>query len=155
MTRERDAGGGGRWISGRRSASWRRGRRGCAAAATGWSSRRSRGRGTMPAFTRTFEDQVAWLAVHTNKTAVSDLMRIAWRSVGWICQRIAVEAQAQRDLLSCLERIGFDEIAIRKGQRYLTGPRPSRDCHPCCRARGSHSDQHAFRPLTGRQDVLA
>ena len=71
-------------------------------------------------FTRTFEDQVAWLTVHTNKTAVSDLMRIAWRSVGWICQRVAVEAQAQRDLLSGLERIGFDEIAIRKGQRYLT-----------------------------------
>ena len=62
----------------------------------------------------------AWLTVHTNKTAVSDLMRIAWRSVGWICERVAVEAQAQRDLLSGLERIGFDEIAIRKGQRYLT-----------------------------------
>ncbi len=65
-------------------------------------------------------DSHAWLTVHTNKTAVSDLMRIAWRSVGWICQRVAVEAQAQRDLLSGLERIGFDEIAIRKGQRYLT-----------------------------------
>jgi transposase len=71
-------------------------------------------------FTRSFEDQVAWLTVHTSKTAVSELMRIAWRSVGWICQRVAAEAQAQRDLLSGLERIGFDEIAIRKGQRYLT-----------------------------------
>jgi transposase len=37
-----------------------------------------------------------------------------------ICQRVAAEAQAQRDLLSGLARIGFDEIAIRKGQRYLT-----------------------------------
>ena len=71
-------------------------------------------------FTRTFEDQVAWLTVHTSKTAVSELMRIAWRSVGWICQRVAAEAQAQRDLLAGLERIGFDEISVRKGQRYLT-----------------------------------
>jgi transposase len=71
-------------------------------------------------FTRSFEDQVAWLAVHTSKTAVSELMRIAWRTVGWICQRVAAEAQAQRDLLLGLERIGFDEISIRKGQRYLT-----------------------------------
>ena len=30
-------------------------------------------------FTRCFEDQIAWLAVNTGKTAVSQLMRIAWR----------------------------------------------------------------------------
>lgn len=71
-------------------------------------------------FTRPFEDQVAWLAVNTSKTAVSELMRIAWRSVGWICERVAAEAQAQRDLLAGLSRLGFDEISIRKGQRYLT-----------------------------------
>jgi transposase len=71
-------------------------------------------------FTRPFEDQVAWLAVNTSKTAVSELMRIAWRSVGWICERVASEAQAQRDLLAGLSRLGFDEISIRKGQRYLT-----------------------------------
>jgi transposase len=58
--------------------------------------------------------------VHASKTAVSQLMRIAWRSAGWLCQRVAAEAQPQRDLLAGLERIGFDEIAIRKGQRYLT-----------------------------------
>lgn len=28
-------------------------------------------------FTRAFEDQVAWLAVHTDKTAVAELIRIA------------------------------------------------------------------------------
>jgi transposase len=47
-------------------------------------------------------------------------MRIAWRSVDWTCERVAAEAQAQRDLLSGLERIGFNEVAIRKGQRYVT-----------------------------------
>lgn len=71
-------------------------------------------------FTREFEDTVAWLAVHTNKTAVSELMRIAWRTVGWICERVMAEQTATRDLFSGLKRIGVDEISIRKGQRYLT-----------------------------------
>jgi transposase len=71
-------------------------------------------------FTRSFEDQVAWLAVNTSKTAVSELMRIAWRSVGWICQRVTAEESAKRDLLAGLSRLGFDEISVRKGQRYLT-----------------------------------
>jgi transposase len=60
------------------------------------------------------------LTVNTSKTAVSELMRIAWRSVGWICARVAAEAQAQRDVFSGLKRLGVDEISVRKGQRYLT-----------------------------------
>jgi transposase len=71
-------------------------------------------------FTRQFEDQVAWLTVQASKTAVSQLMRIAWRTVGWICQRVSDEALATRDLCAGLSRIGVDEISIRKGQRYLT-----------------------------------
>ncbi|MCA1701624.1 MAG: ISL3 family transposase, partial [Actinobacteria bacterium] len=71
-------------------------------------------------FTRAFEDQVCWLAVNTSKTAVSELMRIAWRTVGRICERATAEAKAQRDLLADLRRLGFDEISVRKGQRYLT-----------------------------------
>jgi transposase len=71
-------------------------------------------------FTRSFEDQVAWLAVNTSKTAVAELMRIAWRTVGWICERVMAQAQSQRDLFAGLTRIGIDEISIRKGQRYLT-----------------------------------
>jgi len=71
-------------------------------------------------FSRSFEDQVSWLAVNTSKTAVSQLMRIAWRTVGWICERVMAEAQSERDLLAGLRRLGFDEISVRKGQRYLT-----------------------------------
>lgn len=71
-------------------------------------------------FTRAFEDQVSWLAVNTSKTAVAELMRIAWRSVGWICARVTAEAEARRDLFAGLRRLGFDEISIRRGQRYLT-----------------------------------
>ena len=71
-------------------------------------------------FTRAFEDQVAWLAVNTSKTAVAELMRIAWRTVGSICRRVVAEAQQGVDLLDGLRRIGIDEISHRKGQRYLT-----------------------------------
>jgi transposase len=47
-------------------------------------------------------------------------MRVAWRTVGAICERVADEAQRQTDLLDGLRRIGIDEISHRKGQRYLT-----------------------------------
>lgn len=71
-------------------------------------------------FTRAFEDQVAWLAVNTSKSAVAQLMRIAWRTVGGICERVAQEAGRKVDLLQGLTRIGIDEISHRKGHRYLT-----------------------------------
>ena len=71
-------------------------------------------------FTRAFEDQAAWLAVNTSKSAVAELMRIAWRTVGSICERVCDEAQREVDLLDGLRRIGIDEISHRKGQRYLT-----------------------------------
>ncbi len=71
-------------------------------------------------FTRAFEDQVAWLACNCSKTAVAELMRVAWRSVGGILERVAAEARREVDLLAGLKRIGIDEISYRKGQRYLT-----------------------------------
>ena len=71
-------------------------------------------------FTRTFEDQAAWLAVNASATAVARLMRTSWRAVGGICRRAADEARAQRDLLAGLRRIGVDEISVRKGRSYLT-----------------------------------
>jgi len=71
-------------------------------------------------FTRSFEDQVCWLAVNTSRTAVAELMRVAWRSVGQILERVAAEARREVDLLDGLRRIGIDEISHRKGQRYLT-----------------------------------
>ena len=37
---------------------------------------------------RAFDDQVAWLVTHTSKTAVMELMRIAWRTVGAIAARV-------------------------------------------------------------------
>ena len=71
-------------------------------------------------FTRAFEDQTAWLAVNTSQSAVAQLLRVAWRTVGAICERVCDEAQREGDLLAGLRRIGIDEISHRKGQRYLT-----------------------------------
>ena len=71
-------------------------------------------------FTRSFDDTAAWLAVNTSKTAICQLLRIAWRTVGRICQRVSAEAKAGRDMLASLTQLGFDEISIRKGQKYLT-----------------------------------
>jgi transposase len=88
-------------------------RHGVVVCAVPWARHRSR-------FTRAFEDQAAWLAINTSKSAVAELMRVAWRTVGGICERVAAEVQRQSDLLDGLTRIGIDEISHRKGQRYLT-----------------------------------
>jgi len=71
-------------------------------------------------FTHAFEDTTAWLAVHTSRVAVAELLRVTWRTVGRICGRVAAEQATRVDRLAGLRRIGIDEIAHRKGQRYLT-----------------------------------
>jgi hypothetical protein len=70
--------------------------------------------------TRAFDDQVAWLAVHTSKTAVCELMRVAWRTVGAIVTRVVADARAAVDPFDGLVRIGIDEISYKRGHRYLT-----------------------------------
>ena len=74
----------------------------------------------MPGSPGSFDDQAAWLAVNTSKTAICQLLRIAWRTVGRVCERVTAEAKAGRDLFQNLTKLGFDEISIRKGQKYLT-----------------------------------
>jgi transposase len=71
-------------------------------------------------FTRAFEDTAAWLAVHTSRVAVAELLRVAWRTVGRMVTRVAQEAGQGVDRLEGLRRIGIDEISHRKGHRYLT-----------------------------------
>lgn len=71
-------------------------------------------------FTRTFEDHVAWLTVHTDKTTVSAFMRVSWRSVGRILERVSTDQQRGVDRLEGLRRIGIDEVSYRKGHRYIT-----------------------------------
>ncbi len=70
--------------------------------------------------TYVFDDQVAWLAVRTSKSAVEALMRIAWRTVGAIVARVAADAQVGVDRWANLRRIGIDEISYKRGHKYLT-----------------------------------
>jgi transposase len=69
--------------------------------------------------TRDF-DQVAWLVTHTSKSAVAELMRVAWRTVGAIVARVVADGRAAHDPFSGLRRIGLDEISYKRGHRYLT-----------------------------------
>ena len=69
--------------------------------------------------TRAFDDQVAWLATHTSKTAVVELMRIAWRTVGAIAALVVTYARAERNPFDGLVRIRIDEISFRRGHKYL------------------------------------
>jgi hypothetical protein len=69
--------------------------------------------------TRAFDDQVTWLATHRSKSAVVELMRVAWRTVGSIASRVVVDARATRDPSDRLVRIGIDEISYRRGHQYV------------------------------------
>ena len=70
--------------------------------------------------TYAFDDTVAWLTVRCSKTAVRELMRVAWRTVGSIVTRVSADAMAGTDRFANLRRIGIDEISYKKGHRYLT-----------------------------------
>jgi transposase len=70
--------------------------------------------------TRYFDDTVAWLAVACSKSAVCELMRTGWRTVGAIIRRVCADVDASRDRLAGLRRIGIDEISYRRGLKFLT-----------------------------------
>jgi transposase len=70
--------------------------------------------------TRVLDDQVAWLATQCSKTAVTELMRIAWRTVGAIITRVWADVDKLHDRFAGLRRIGIDEISYKRGHRYLT-----------------------------------
>ena len=70
--------------------------------------------------TRAFDDTVAWLAVQCSKTAITELMRVAWRTVGSIITRVSADIDAKTDRLGGLRRIGINEISYKRGYRYLT-----------------------------------
>jgi transposase len=72
-------------------------------------------------FTRAFEDTCVYLVKHAPKTTVAALMRIDWDTVGRMIERVVAEHAATRegDGLDGLVRIGIDEVAYRKGHRYL------------------------------------
>jgi transposase len=70
-------------------------------------------------YTLDFEDHVAYLAQRTDQTTVAATMRIAWRTVGTIVERVVSRCR-QGDLLDELEYIGIDELSYRRHHEYLT-----------------------------------
>ena len=86
---------------------------GVVVAAVPWARHESR-------FTRAFEEQVAWLVTQASQSAVAELMRVAWRSVGSMLTRVVAEGLEREDALEGLTRIGIDDVSHRKGHKYLT-----------------------------------
>jgi transposase len=70
--------------------------------------------------TYAFDDTVAWLAVQCSKTAVTELMRVAWRTVGAIVARVWADVERLHDRFANLRRVGIDEVSYKKGHRYIT-----------------------------------
>ncbi len=69
--------------------------------------------------TYAFDETVAWLVTQSSKSTVTELMRIAWRTVGSIITRVWADVDTRCDRLAGLRRIGIDEISYKKGHKYL------------------------------------
>ena len=77
-------------------------------------------------FTYEFEEQVAYLAQRADKTTLSTLMRVSWKTVGAIIQRVLPRHQST-DTLDGLTHIGVDELSYRqKRAEALRGGRTSK-----------------------------
>src|SRR6478609_677281 len=70
--------------------------------------------------TYVFDEQVAWLATQCSRSAVTELMRIAWRTVGSIISRVWADVEQLHDRFAGLRRVGIDEISSQRGHKYLT-----------------------------------
>lgn len=72
-------------------------------------------------FTHAFEERVAFLAQQSSKTAVSKMLRVAWRTVGGIIGRVVSRhLDAGEDRLDGLRHIGIDELSYRRHHEYVT-----------------------------------
>ncbi len=72
-------------------------------------------------FTYAFEERVSFLAQQCSKTAVTKLMRIAWRTVSEIVIRTVSEyLDKGDDRIDGLRHIGADEISYRRHHKYVT-----------------------------------
>jgi transposase len=70
-------------------------------------------------FTRDFDDVAAFLATKTDKTTIVRFLRIAWDTVGRICERVVSDG-LDTERLDGLVHIGVDEISWKKHHKYLT-----------------------------------
>ena len=80
-----------------------------------WARHKSR-------FTRDFEDWVTCLTIRCTISAVADLARVEWHTVGDICSRVYADLEDARGKkrFDGIKRIGIDETSYKKGHKYLT-----------------------------------
>lgn len=72
-------------------------------------------------FTKEFDRTVGWLAVYLPRAAVSEYMRIDWKTVGRCISRTLHEIEPERSArLNGLVHIGIDETSYKKGHKYIT-----------------------------------
>jgi transposase len=68
---------------------------------------------------RDLQDLVAYMAQRMDKTTVTRLLRVSWEAVARIVVSVVSE-KLDAARLEGLYRIGVDDVAYRKGHRYLT-----------------------------------
>jgi hypothetical protein len=78
------------------------------------------------------------------------LLRIAWRTVAAIVTRVVADGRDTNDLLAGLTWIGIDEIAYRKGQRYLKVTWNQ----PACRSVGIKDSESPSRRSVASRPVV-
>jgi transposase len=88
-------------------------RHGVLVAAVPWARPGSR-------FTMAFEEQAAWLCAQMPWTKAAMLLRVTWRTLQSIVERVVTGLRSGKDRLDGVRRIGIDEKAWRKGHRYIT-----------------------------------
>lgn len=72
-------------------------------------------------FTKAFDMTVAWLAKYLSRSAVSNYMRIDWKTVGKCISRSLNELEPDLSKrLDGLVHIGIDETSYCKGYKYIT-----------------------------------
>ena len=120
MTVARAGGGGGHWTWARSRPSSKPRRPGSAVASMGRRWRRCRGPGTRPGTPTPSTSRSPGWPPSAPRRAITELMRIAWRTVGAIITRVWADVEAVHDRFADLRRIGIDEISYKRGQQYLT-----------------------------------
>jgi transposase len=105
--------------------------------------------------TRDFEDTVAWLAQQMAFSPITRLLRIGWRTVGAIVERV-VSDHLDHDRLEGLVCIGVDEISYRRHHRYLTTVADHRSGAIvwCAPGRNSATLQGFFDELGDRRESI-
>ena len=88
-------------------------RHGVLTAAVPWARPGSR-------FTAAFEEHAAWLCAQMPWTKAAKLLRVTWRTLQSIVERVVSGLRGGKDRLEGVRRIGIDEKAWRKGHRYIT-----------------------------------